>query len=696
MKRFRRYSFRTKMNLGIGIIVLFIAVTLSLLVGRMAASALNQQTRLRGATLAGNVAILSQDPLLAQDLLRLKNLLDDLKPSDSDIEYAFIQDSQGQILAHTFHGGFPTDLLTVNESGQGDGPWVQLLDTGQDQVLDFATRVRLGADAIGTVRLGLSQTRTHAVVDRLLRTIALVSLAVLVLALSLSTVFAGRISLRLQRLTALAEQVLMGDLNVQTGPTEACNCWESLDCHITACPAYGDALRRCWTVAGTHCHVHDASRNIEGRESCPNCPVYQANAGDEIQSLSEAFDVMTLILKQRLTQLESTERTLVAQRGLLRTLLDSTPDLVCLLDPDLRYLAVNETFARFVGRTPADVPGRTDFDLFDAAEAERRTANNRRVLETGQREQTEDRISGPSGERFFLTARVPVRDRNDQVAGVVLSSRDVSDIKHYEAQLLQAQKMESLGKLAGGVAHEINTPLGIILGYAQLLAEDAPAGSQLGQDLAIIERQAKSCRKIVADLLGFSRQRAFEIADMDLNHSVLEVISLVRHSFALENVHIIDDLMEDMPYVPADREKMKQVWMNLLQNAKDAMPEGGIIQVFSSPCEFGDRLMVAVADTGAGIGPEDLKKVFDPFFTTKPVGQGTGLGLSLSFGIVDSHGGRIEAASPVPEPYAVPPEKCLELGLPAPGPGALFMVKLPLRLAARPAQAGEHPLEKTF
>ena len=211
--------------------------------------------------------------------------------------------------------------------------------------------------------------------------------------------------------------------------------------------------------------------------------------------------------------------------------------------------------------------------------------------------------------------------------------------------------MESLGKLAGGVAHEINTPLGIILGYAQLLQDDVPAGGQISEDLRIIERQTKVCRKIVADLLGFSRQHESSMVPMDVGESVRDVASLVRHTFGLEKIALELDLDEGLPAIIGDREKMGQVWMNLLNNARDAMRGGGAIRIRTRLREAEGVLAVSVADSGTGIPPEHLGKVFDPFFSTKGVGEGTGLGLSVSFGIVQNHGGTIEAQSPAPAEF---------------------------------------------
>jgi len=181
----------------------------------------------------------------------------------------------------------------------------------------------------------------------------------------------------------------------------------------------------------------------------------------------------------------------------------------------------------------------------------------------------------------------------------------------------------------------------------------------------------------VADLLGFSRQHESSMGEMDLNASVEEMTSLVRHTFGLEKVALELDLALDLPLLTGDREKLNQVWMNLLNNARDAMPGGGAIRVRTRlrPGQGKNTglVVVSVTDSGTGISPEHLSKVFDPFFSTKGVGEGTGLGLSVSFGIVQNHGGGIEAESPAPEELRAPG---------AGGPGTVFHVLLPLTMQA--------------
>ncbi len=242
--------------------------------------------------------------------------------------------------------------------------------------------------------------------------------------------------------------------------------------------------------------------------------------------------------------------------------------------------------------------------------------------------------------------KIPVRIPNGDVTGILCSGRDMTELKGIQARLVEFQKMASIGKLAAGVAHEINTPLGIIMGYAQLLLEEVPEGGETYNDLQTIERQCKICRRIVADLLRFSRHMESTVASLDVNQSIEEVVSVVEHTFKLERVEIERDYYSTLPPVKGDKEKIKQVFVNLLNNAYDAIGTDGTISITTSFEKEDDEIVVSVFDTGMGIPPEKIDRIFDPFFTTKPVDKGTGLGLSVTFGIIEEHGGRIEVESP--------------------------------------------------
>ena len=240
-------------------------------------------------------------------------------------------------------------------------------------------------------------------------------------------------------------------------------------------------------------------------------------------------------------------------------------------------------------------------------------------------------------------------------------------------QLASSEKMASVGQMAAAIAHEINTPLGIILGYAQLMMDDFEEGSEPYQNLVVIERQTKASRKIVADLLKYSRQSGSIRQSVHLNEIVSDALAVTEHSLGLNHVQVQRELCVDLPPVMGDPEKLCQVVVNLINNASHAMEDqgGGLLQVRTC-LELGDRFgIIEVQDSGHGIPSHIKARIFDPFFTTKPVGKGTGLGLTVSYGIMKEHGGTIEIESPVRSISRAQGE--IKKGL-----GTLFRLRLPL------------------
>ena len=670
ISRISRLKFETKLNLGIIAIVLGMAVFLLPVVARMTSSALVAENKLRGAALAESLAARAVNPLLAQDYLALRNMVGET----GDVVYTFIMNADERVVTHSFIRGFPVELSAANTVGSLEKVRVQLIDTGDILVYDFAAPILVSGERIGTVRVGLSKSRLNATIKQFISALATMYGGVLLAAMALGSVFARTVTRRLARLRSHAEELVVGGLdNLSVLPGEHF-CWEIMNCREKSCPAHHDRVRRCWLVPDTKCAGH-ACKLGPKPGSCRECPVFLQSVGDEIQDLAESLDFMAFTLRDRIRELRQAEQTLTNQQHLLSTVLDMNPDFISMVDTRMIYQTCNRAFAQSVGKTVEEIQGLNDFHLFPEAEAERRNLEGREVLLTGGRVDRQEKVETPGGVKWFHVVQIPVHDESGRIVGLLRMDRDVTDIKEYEQQLIQAQKMESIGKLAGGVAHEINTPLGIILGYAQLLMEDVPPDSQLRQDLAIIEKQTKVCRKIVADLLGFSRQGESEKREMCFNNSVMESVSLVRHSFALDHVDIVTRLDDSFPIIYGDPEKLKQIWINLLTNAKDAMPETGGVIVVSTKLKTPKGIVtLQVADSGTGIDEGTAKKIFDPFFTTKSVGKGTGLGLSVSFGIVKDHMGDIRVDSPLPADFVMPP--------PPPGatcgPGTVFTVDIPL------------------
>ncbi len=250
--------------------------------------------------------------------------------------------------------------------------------------------------------------------------------------------------------------------------------------------------------------------------------------------------------------------------------------------------------------------------------------------------------------RNILLSANAIYDQNGSIAGCEGIGKDMTRIKTITEQLINHEKMASVGQIAAGVAHEINTPLGIILGYTQLMMDDFEKDSETAVNLQVVERQTKACRRIVADLLKFSRQSESEKSQIDLNKIIEEVLSVTEHSLNIHRISVIRCFVQDLPPIYGDAEKLHQVFINLFNNAQYAMAAGGELTIRTGKALH--DVLVSVQDNGSGI-PDDIKnKIFDPFFTTKEVGKGTGLGLSVTYGIVQEHRGTIEVESPVTDP----------------------------------------------
>jgi signal transduction histidine kinase len=218
-------------------------------------------------------------------------------------------------------------------------------------------------------------------------------------------------------------------------------------------------------------------------------------------------------------------------------------------------------------------------------------------------------------------------------------------LEEAQAQLLQSEKMAAFGQLGAGIAHEVKNPLAGILGCAQLSVRKSEEGSALHTNLVLIEKETKRCQEIIENLLRFARQEKAVFESVQLNGVVDDAAAIIRHQLGVEGVELILETADDLPMIKGNANQMQQVLMNLMMNAQQAMTgDPGTIMVSTRRCDD-DHVEIAVSDTGPGISEESQRKIFEPFFTTKPGGRGTGLGLSVSFGIVKDHGGEISLQS---------------------------------------------------
>ncbi len=258
------------------------------------------------------------------------------------------------------------------------------------------------------------------------------------------------------------------------------------------------------------------------------------------------------------------------------------------------------------------------------------------------------RLGTPTGEsRVVNVAIAPLVNRNFDVVGRLIIMDDITERVELESQLSQADKLSSIGLLAAGVAHEVNTPLAVISSYSQMLAKQLQGDPQKGALLEKITRQTFRASEIVNNLLNFSRTSGTEFTEIDVNKIITDTLALLEHQFRTTKIKVQNSFADHLPPIQGNAGRLQQVFLNLFLNARDAMPSGGELRISTSN---GVGVSIAVSDTGSGIAQEHIQRIYDPFFTTKSTpregqGKGTGLGLSVSYGIIQEHAGKIRVES---------------------------------------------------
>lgn len=379
-----------------------------------------------------------------------------------------------------------------------------------------------------------------------------------------------------------------------------------------------------------------------------------------IESIAEPY---IILIGQDVTEKKMTELALRESESMYRLIAENSHDLIALLDDQARYLFASPSHQRILGIHVAHLIGTSLFDAIYPDDREALRQHWRSLLRVERQLDTMRLCHADGSLRWFEIQSTLIEEAG--VRTVVLVARDTTQRRALEAQFYQSQKMESIGRLAGSVAHDFNNMLSAIIGYTELALDDLPRDSTLYHDLIEIQRASNRAMGLSRQLLAFSRRHVIESQVVNLNDTIYELDKMLRRLLG-EDIELVTLLTPDPCTCRVEPGQIEQVLINLAVNARDAMPWGGKLLIETKLHLAGSPDLaiqlgggheyvasIRVADTGVGMSPDVLQQAFEPFFTTKPAGTGTGLGLATCYGIIKQHNGSIQLESAIGEGTAV-------------------------------------------
>ena len=634
--QFTHAELRMKLMLSMLAAVLFISVAIALVSRYILVSSLTHELEMRGKAIAHSVAERGGSYILDNEVPQLLTLIFDearLHQRKQLLSYIFIEDNQGVVLAHTLTRHLPESLLD-NTIPVGEQDAIKLLDVDGEHIYDVAAAINEGLYRIGTVHVGLNKSHIDSLVGKLrVAFLGFISL-VIIITILLSSMLTKYISRPISDLTRISDEISRGnfDIPLPLGPDE--------DWDVKHCPAFTNTDLPCWHFD----QLRSGEAPDEVHRQCANCAFYRKHDGDEVVQLGDSFRNMVWSIKLYRRRLRESEEK-------YRSLFDSGPDPIFVVDCETGEIHdANPRTVEMYGYPKDEIIGMKFLELGPDHNKDCLTYFN----------------DGGGGcvyfpkllhyrmdsEPFFVNMHAcPISYRGRHA--IIIAVTDITELMEKDAQLIQAGKMKSLGEMSAGVAHEINQPLNAIKMGSEFLSMmeeeniDVPKEHFL-EVVSEISTQVDRAAEIINTLRSFGRKSDLIEEKVDLSQAVTAVLSMIRRQLELDNIQFDLDLSEKLPPVLAHSNRLQQVLFNLVTNARDAINE------CSSPHDSnvdrrisirtgatGPHVYLQVEDTGCGINERDQNKIFEPFFTTKETGQGMGLGLAITYGIVKDYSGEM-------------------------------------------------------
>lgn len=640
--QFNHAGLRMKLLLSMLAAVLFISVAIALISRYILVSSLTHELEMRGKAIAHSVAERGGSYILDDEIPQLLVLIFDearLHQRKHLVSYIFIQDQKGRVLAHTLTRDLPDTLLS-NNLAEGVQDSISLLSMDGEPIYDVAAAINEGLYRIGTVHVGLNKAHIDSLVAKLrVAFFGFISL-VIIITIFLSSWLTRYITRPISDLTRLSDEISRGnfDIPLAHGTDE--------DWNPSNCPAFSNTDLPCWhfdqSRSGTS--IADAHRQ------CGNCVFYSKHEGDEVVQLGDSFRNMVWSIKLYRRRLRESEEK-------YRSLFDSGPDPIFVVDCETaEIMDANPRTEELYGYVKSKLIGMNFHDLGPDHNGECMSyfteGGSGCVYFPKLLQYKHD------NEPFFVNMHAcPISYRGRHA--IIIAVTDITEMIEKDAQLIQAGKMKSLGEMSAGVAHEINQPLNAIKMGSEFLAMMEEENMDIPKEHFIevvneISTQVDRAAEIINTLRSFGRKSDLIEEQVDLNQPIGAVLSILRRQFELDNIRFDLELGNDLPRVLGHSNRLQQVIVNLVSNARDAINDASSPHDKKAERSIAIRtwaedasVFIEVEDTGSGISQKDQHKIFEPFFTTKETGQGMGLGLAITYGIVKDYGGTVTINSEI-------------------------------------------------
>lgn len=658
MVHFRNFSLKNKIYLSMLLVMLFISAAIALLARGILVSSLTQELEHRGVAIAQSIAERGSGYILDNNHPALTALVFDtalLGERKLLVSYIFITSLENELLAHTMVRPFPEKLKTANIIKSDAGKSIKRIEVEGEEAYDVAVPVLEGIYRIATVHVGLSKQHIDNLVGKLRTTfLGFISLVIVIIFL-ISHRISKYITQPVTKLIEMSDEISMGNLNFKLDLGSQYQDLLSEHAKDELCPAFHNSDLPCWHVDKTMGVAEDetAKDSKDKPTYCRECVIRRRNTGDEVLQLADSFIYMVRSIRLFRNRLHESEIK-------YRSLFDSGPDPIFVLRSNtFEILDANPRAEEIYGYNFRYLAGMSFLKLETEDNTGSITKFPYETLEEGACVFYPKIIHKRRDGRPFFVNMHACKTRYADKDAVIVSTADITDMIEKDAQLIQAGKMTTLGEMSAGIAHELNQPLNAIkMGsdYLNMVAEkpECVQADQLKQVSSGISEQVDRATEIINTLRAFGRKADLIAEKTDINAPVHAIVKLIGKQLELQNIHLKLDLQENLPLVSAHSNRLQQVFYNLISNARDAINQKSDEQAaaeertitVSSFSENGKTAM-RVKDTGTGIDESKKEKIFEPFFTTKETGQGMGLGLAISYGIVKDYGGEIQVDSQI-------------------------------------------------